>query len=637
MPEANEERAVLLRRQKVLADFGDFALQSEDLVEVLTEACRLVADAMSLKRSKVLQVEDGEESLFVRAGVGWGPDVVGKLRLPMNERSSETYAIRAGEPLISRDIREEDRFEVPEFMKKEGVVALANVPVFLPGRRAYGLLQVDDTSPREFDEDDTEFLRTYAAILGPVIDRLLKVDDLRQSEQRFRLTVEAATDYAIFMTDAEDRITDWLPGAAAVFGWTAEEAVGQPASMVFTPEDRQAGEPEKEAETARERGSAPNVREHLRKDDSRVFIEGVVRALFDGQGNHRGFLKIGQDLSDRHEADRRLRESEERFRSLATLVPALLWQTDATGENVALNQSWLDYTGQTMKDSQRGGWLDTVHPDDRPETETVFADAYRTGEPLEHHHRVRSKDGDYRWFLIRHIPWHDAQGRVVRWYGAATNIHELHVLQERQAVMVSELQHRTRNLIGVVRSIANQTMARTGPTEAFREQFNHRLAALSRVQGLLSRAEQEPITIGTLLRLELEAMGAAESRRVTLDGPPIRISSAQVQTIALAIHELATNARKYGALSEEEGRLGVAWQLQETEGEHRLFVDWREEGLSHQEERASSDHGDGYGRELIERALPYALGAETSYDLTSDRLRCTISLPLGRPTENGGG
>jgi two-component sensor histidine kinase len=101
------------------------------------------------------------------------------MRLPMGERSSETFSIEAGKPVISRDINKEDRFEVPAFMKEAGVVALANVPIFLPGGQAYGLLQVDATEPREFGEEDTEFLRTYATILGPVIDRLLKVNDLR--------------------------------------------------------------------------------------------------------------------------------------------------------------------------------------------------------------------------------------------------------------------------------------------------------------------------------------------------------------------------------------------------------------------------------------------------------------------------
>ena len=95
--------------------------------------------------------------------------------------------------------------------------------------------------------------------------------------------VELREDYANFITDAEDRITDWLPGAAAVFGWSAEEVVGQSAAILFTPEDREAGQPEKEIETARREDYVPNTRWHLRKDGSRVFIEGSVRALQEGR------------------------------------------------------------------------------------------------------------------------------------------------------------------------------------------------------------------------------------------------------------------------------------------------------------------------------------------------------------------
>ncbi|WP_120010934.1 PAS domain S-box protein, partial [Teichococcus vastitatis] len=213
-----------------------------------------------------------------------------------------------------QDISQEDRFDVPPFMKDAGVVALVNVPVFLPGGRPYGLLQVDDTKPRDFGQDEVQFLRTYAAILGPVIDRLLMAQTLRSTEERFRLTVEAALDYAIFLTDPEDRITDWLPGAQAVFGWTAEEAVGQPSAIIFTPEDRERHQDQWETATACRTGVAPDIRWHLRKDGRRVFIEGSTRALRDPNGTLLGFLKIGQDVTARRAAEERLRESEERLR-----------------------------------------------------------------------------------------------------------------------------------------------------------------------------------------------------------------------------------------------------------------------------------------------------------------------------------
>jgi two-component sensor histidine kinase len=174
----------MVRRQRVLADFGDFARQSEDLGAVLTQACQLIGEALGTDLAKVLEIEEGSQTLLVRAGIGWQPGVVGEVRLPMGEHSSETYAIKQGVPVITADIRTEDRFEFPAFMKEAGVAGVVNVPIFLPGNKPYGLLQVDSRKPWNPDQSDTEFLRTYSAILGPVIDRLHKVHALRQATDR---------------------------------------------------------------------------------------------------------------------------------------------------------------------------------------------------------------------------------------------------------------------------------------------------------------------------------------------------------------------------------------------------------------------------------------------------------------------
>ena len=209
--------------------------------------------------------------------------------------------------------------------------------------------------------------------------------------------------------------------------------------------------------------------------------------------------------------------------------------------------------------------------------------------------------------------------------------------EARMEVMVAELQHRTRNLITVVQSIANRTMARTGPTEAFRTQFGQRLNALSRVQGLLSRADIEPITIGALIRMELDALGVeASDDSVTITGPDVVLRDSTVQTLALAIHELATNAHKHGALSANDGVLEVTWAVRQVGGPaSNLVLEWVEEGAGRapKEEDATRT---GYGRELIERALPYALNATTSFVLSNDGLRCTIDLPLADRGGSGG-
>jgi two-component sensor histidine kinase len=171
----------MVKRQKVLADFGEFSLRSEDLDQILTEACRLVGEALGTDLAKVLEIEQDGKSVFMRAGVGWKPGYVGKVHLPMNERSSETYSIKVAKPVITKDIDKEDRFELPAFLKEHGAVAIVNVPIFLPGGKPYGLLQVDSREPREFGEEDIAFLRTYAAILGPVIDRLHKSHSLKEA------------------------------------------------------------------------------------------------------------------------------------------------------------------------------------------------------------------------------------------------------------------------------------------------------------------------------------------------------------------------------------------------------------------------------------------------------------------------
>src|SRR5690242_799830 len=105
---------MMLERQQVLADFGEFALRSDSLEETLQEACRLVADALGTRRAKVLQLDEDKKLLLLRAGVGWDNNIVGVVRLPMSEHSSETYSIRVGAPVISRNIMEDERFEPPQ-------------------------------------------------------------------------------------------------------------------------------------------------------------------------------------------------------------------------------------------------------------------------------------------------------------------------------------------------------------------------------------------------------------------------------------------------------------------------------------------------------------------------------------------
>lgn len=139
------------------------------------------------------------------------------------------------------------------------------------------------------------------------------------------------------------------------------------------------------------------------------------------------------DITARKQADAALRASEARFRTVVDLVPDLLWSNDARGETEWYNRRWLDYTGQTLQEAHGYGWLDAIHPDDRATSQRNFQAAIDSGQSLRHEHRMRGADGTYRWFLVQALPLRDEAGAVVRWFGAATDIHE-----ERMALIIAE-------------------------------------------------------------------------------------------------------------------------------------------------------------------------------------------------------
>lgn len=378
--------------------------------------------------------------------------------------------------------------------------------------------------------------------------------------------------------------------------------------------------------------------EFLYTDDTGAEIWTRVASvpLLGEEGEIVGAVSIIDDIDAAERAAEALRRSEERFRQFAEASSDLLWiRSGQSSQWEYLSPAFEAIYGIGREEALRGddlhNWAQLIHPEDREGALAAIARVGR-GEHVTFEYRIRRPiDGETRWLRNTDFPLLDRFGRVQRIGGIGQDVTEEKETAARMQVMVAELQHRTRNLIAVVQSIARQTMAETGPTEAFREAFNHRLEALARVQSLLSRSDEEPITIEALIRMELEAMSGLDGalERVFLDGPPVRLRESMVQTLALALHELATNARKHGALSEAGGRLEIAWTLREIDGgARRLALRWVEhadgDAIDIDPERR------GYGRELIERALPYALGAETSYDLTPGGARCTIDLPLDK-------
>jgi two-component system CheB/CheR fusion protein len=197
---------------------------------------------------------------------------------------------------------------------------------------------------------------------------------------------------------------------------------------------------------------------------------------------------------------------------------------------------------------------------------------------------------------------------------------------ERQArLLLAELQHRVRNTLAVIRSIARRSAETSESVEGYAAHLDGRIEAFARVQAAVTRNPFAGIDLATLLADGLLAVGAHEGERVrALMGPKIHLRPKAAETVALALHELATNAVKYGALSAKKGRIAIDWSLAEVDGHPRLVLRWIETGVPLAD---GQPRRRGFGTELIERTLVYDLGGKSALDFTPDGLHCTISLP----------
>ncbi len=258
----------------------------------------------------------------------------------------------------------------------------------------------------------------------------------------------------------------------------------------------------------------------------------------------------------------------------------------------------------------------------------------RDGQITERH--ITPDDQMAASYLVRIAPYRDLERRTDGVVVTFLDVSGLTRAESRQRILIAELQHRTRNLLALVQAIAAQTLGRGGSLDSFMD----RLCALGRVQGLLSQAAQDEIDLTDIVNLELDAYaqrgaendegadGEAAQRRgrqVTISGGAVLLQRERVQTLALALHELTTNAVKHGALRHPEGRLAISWQIEGRPDGRHLVLNWHESGVAMP---PGARERRGYGRILIERALTFSLQAKTELTFGASGIRCRIEMAL---------
>jgi len=346
--------------------------------------------------------------------------------------------------------------------------------------------------------------------------------------------------------------------------------------------------------------------------------------------------KIHLDVD--HETRQTLRESEQKFRILADTMPQMVWSTLPDGYHDYYNARWYEYTGVPEGATDGEGWNGMFHPDDQERAWSTWTHSLETGDPYEIEYRLRNAAGDYRWTLGRALPVRDTAGRITRWFGTCTDIHEQKLLLEQREVVSQELSHRIKNIFAVIGGLMSLSSRAHPEIAAHASELRARIMALGKAHDFVrphsarSKPDKDQTSLQGLLSALLSAYQLQSDPRIFIAGMDAEIDDRSATPLALIFHELATNAAKYGALSSAEGRIridiGTDQRTAQVTGqetcEDDIRIVWKENGGP---EIQSPPIAEGFGSRLIELSITNQLRGHLAYAWDRDGLRVVVIIP----------
>lgn len=316
-----------------------------------------------------------------------------------------------------------------------------------------------------------------------------------------------------------------------------------------------------------------------------------------------------QSLAARREAS----EREAYLHTLADSIPAIAWSATADGHFDYFNKRMVDFTGDP--DDKDGK---SFHPDDWKKASAAWQHSLATGEVYEIEHRLRRHDGEYRWMISRAVPMRDADGNVLRWFGTAVDIHDLHAASEARDLLVKELSHRIKNIFAVVAGLISMSVRNHPEFETFGRELIDTIQALGRAHDYVRRDGERRSTLHGILDDLFKPYAMGDSARIAVTGDDVAIDPHAATPLALVFHELATNAAKYGALATDAGKI----DLSIADKGDKLLMRWVERGGPKPKARRI----EGFGSRLVEMSVTGALGGKWERRFESDGLICELTV-----------
>ncbi|HEY2905966.1 MAG TPA: PAS domain S-box protein [Vicinamibacterales bacterium] len=471
----------------------------------------------------------------------------------------------AGEPLWIDDVTCDPNFPRAALAGEVGVHSALGFPIRV-GRRITGVLEFFSREARPADRDLLQMFDAVGTQIGHFIERR-EIDEVRE---RLAAIVNSSDD-AIVSKTLDGVITSWNRGAEQIFGYTAEEAVGQHISIVI-PSDRRGEEDEVLARLRRGQKIDHYETERQTKDGRRLNISLTVSPVRNGDGVIVGASKVARDITDRKQIHATLAESERRFRILADSAPVLIWVNGIDGGCEFVNKAYLDFFGESLEQVKGFGWASHVHPDDRERCVAEYLAAVASRIPYRGEIRLRRADGEYRWMESLGIPHVSVAGEYLGYVGVSPDITDRKCAEEtlRRSVLardefLSVASHELRNplnalqlqLVGLHRAAQERDgsldkdwvcarVSQATDDVGTLVRLVHNLLDVARITAGRLDLEPEDLCFDAVVRTALRRFGQQVSDgRVLLDMEPVAGRCDPLRFEQL-VTNLISNALKYG-------------------------------------------------------------------------------------------